>query len=345
MISQSNIRSDRKYDMKIDAKQLERTAMTALSKLTSQENAAQQVDLLLEADLRGVASHGMLRLPRIIRRIRNGVADPAQTGQHDWRGSALLQVDGRNGLGPIVANAAIAALESRISETGVAVAAIRNSNHLGMLGYYAERAALKGLTMIALTTSEALVHPWGGRRAMIGTNPIAIGLPAGRKGQADVFMMDAATSLVSMGEIHDHANRGMAIPDDWALDAEGRPTTDASAAKSGAIAPFGKAKGYALGLAFELLVTSLSRAAIGRDVTGTLDDTTTCNKGDLFILIDGPGYDLRPYLQALRDEAPAEGFTQVTIPGERGRAARDQRLRDGVDLPEPLWQEICDLAR
>ncbi|SEO29713.1 Malate/lactate/ureidoglycolate dehydrogenase, LDH2 family [Paracoccus alcaliphilus] len=331
--------------MKINVKQLERTAMTALSKLTSQENAAQQVDLLLEADLRGVASHGMLRLPRIIRRIRNGAADPAQTGQHAWRGSALLQVEGCDGLGPVVANAAIGALESRISETGVAVAAIRNSNHLGMLGYYAERAALKGLTMIALTTSEALVHPWGGRRAMIGTNPIAIGLPAGQKGQADVFMMDAATSLVSMGEIHDHANRDLPIPEDWALDAEGRPTTDASAAKAGAIAPFGKAKGYALGLAFELLVTSLSRAAIGRDVSGTLDDTATCNKGDLFILIDGPGHDLRPYLQALREEAPAEGFTQVTIPGERGRAARDQRLRDGVDLPEPLWREICDLAR
>lgn len=331
--------------MKIDVNGLRRSALAALSKLTTQENAAAQIDLLLEADLRGIASHGMLRLPRIIRRIRNGAADPTQTGVHNWRGSAFLQVDGRDGLGPVVANAAISALEVRLPDTGVAVAAIRNCNHLGMLGYYAERAAQKGFSMIALTTSEALVHPWGGRRAMIGTNPIAIGLPTGEKGQSEVFMMDAATSLVSMGEIHDHANRGMSIPKGWALDADGRSTADATAAKSGAIAPFGQAKGYALGLAFELLVTSLARAAIGRDVSGTLDDTTTCNKGDLFILIDGPGYDLRPYLQALRDETPAEGFLQVTIPGERSRAMRDQRLREGVDLPEPLWREIVDLAR
>lgn len=330
--------------MKIDANELRRTALAALSKLTTQQNAAAQVDLLLEADLRGIASHGMLRLPRIIRRIHNGAVDPTQTGAHSWRGSAFLQVDGGDGLGPVVANAAISALEGRLPETGVAVAAIRNCNHLGMLGYYAEQAARKGFAMIALTTSEALVHPWGGRRAMIGTNPIAIGLPADEIGKDELFMMDAATSLVSMGEIHDHANHGMPIPEGWALDADGRLTTDAEAAKSGAIAPFGQAKGYALGLAFELLVTSLSRAAIGRDVAGTLDDTAPCNKGDLFIMIDGPGYDLRPYLQALRDEAPAEGFDNVTIPGERGRAARDQRLREGVELPESLWREIGDLA-
>lgn len=319
--------------------------MTALTKYAGTENAALQVDLLLEGDLRGVSSHGLLRLPRIIRRIMSGAADPVQVGVHEWRGRAFLQTDGKSGLGPVVAGAAIEQLEARISETGIAIAAIRNCNHLGMLGYYAERAARKGYVMIALTTSEALVHPWGGTRAMIGTNPIAIGLPTGKKGEADVFMADAATSLVSMGEIHDHANRNEPIPPGWALDAQGRGTTDAEAAKSGAIAPFGGAKGYALGLAFELLVTSLTRAAIGRDVTGTLDDSSPCNKGDVFILIDGPDVDLRGYLQALRNEEPAEGFTQVTIPGERGRAARDLRLRDGIELPDALWQELRDFAR
>ncbi|PRX04699.1 UNVERIFIED_ORG: LDH2 family malate/lactate/ureidoglycolate dehydrogenase [Martelella mediterranea] len=327
--------------MIIDLETLRKTSVSALLNLTGPDHAAQQIDLLLDADLRGISSHGVLRLPRIAQRIRNGVTDPSQTGCHNWRGEGFLQVDGKRGLGPVVANAAIAALEDRVRRTGVAMAAITNSNHIGMLGYYCEAAALKGLSMIALSTSEALVHPWGGRRAMIGTNPVAIGLPVGG---GEIFMMDTATGLVSMGEIHDHANRSVPIPEGWALDGEGRPTTDAEAAKSGAIAPFGGPKGYALGLAFELLVSSLADAAIGRDVTGTLDDDTICNKGDVFILADGPVADMRPYLDAIRSEMPAEGFDRVLIPGERGRASRKTRAAAGIDLPETLWGDIRNLA-
>lgn len=317
------------------------TALAALTRVASAGHAKVQVDLLLEADLRGVPSHGMLRLPRIIARIASGATDPAATGMREWRGEAFLAVDGGRGLGPVVAEAAIADLSERVGRTGVAVAAIRNSNHIGMLGYYAEKAARAGHTMIALSTSEALVHPWGGRQAMLGTNPIAIGVPTG----GEPFMMDTATSLVSMGEIHDHANRGVPIPDHWALDAEGNPTSDAEAAKAGSIAPFGQAKGYALGLAFELLVTSLSGAAIGRDVKGTLDDTSICNKGDVFILIDGPRPDLQAYLEAIRTAEPAAGFDRVLVPGERGRATREKRLIEGVPIADDVWTKIQQLAQ
>lgn len=316
------------------------TAQQALARVAPHDHARIQVDLLLEADLRGVPSHGMLRLPRIIARIASGATDPESTGAHEWRGEAYLSVDGGRGLGPVVAERAIAALGERVSRTGIAVAAVRNSNHIGMLGYYAEKAALAGHTMIALSTSEALVHPWGGRKAMLGTNPIAVGVPTG----GEPFMMDTATSLVSMGEIHDHANRGVPIPGHWALDADGNPTTDAEAAKSGAIAPFGQAKGYALGLAFELLVTSLSNSAIGRDVKGTLDDTSVCNKGDVFILIDGPRPDLQVYLEAIRTAEPAAGFDRVLVPGERGRATRRQRLADGIPIADEVWTRIQKLA-
>ncbi len=314
--------------------------MAALSRVAPPDHAATQVDLLLEADLRGVPSHGMLRLPRVIARINSGATNPRSKGSHSWRGEAFLAVDGGQGLGPVVAEHAIAALSERVERTGIAVAAISNSNHIGMLGYYAEKAALAGHTMIALSTSEALVHPWGGRKAMLGTNPIAVGVPTG----GEPFMMDTATSLVSMGEIHDHANRGAPIPDHWALDADGNPTTDAQAAKAGAIAPFGQAKGYALGLAFELLVTSLSGAAIGRDVRGTLDDTSICNKGDVFILIDGPRPDLQAYLEAIRSAEPAAGFDAVLVPGERGRASRQKRLVEGVSIADDVWTKIQQLA-
>lgn len=325
----------------VDASHLRNLAARALERAdVPVDHAIEQLDLLMEAELRGVPSHGLLRLDRIIRRIGNGVTDPKARGKHVWRGSAFLAVDGERGLGPVVANRALDALKARARETGVAVAAIRNSNHIGMLGWYAERVAADGFTIIALSTSEALVHPWGARKAMLGTNPIAIGVPTG----GVPFMMDTATSLVSMGEIHDHANRRQAIPPHWAFDAEGNPTTDPEAAKKGSIAPFGEAKGYALGLAFELLVSSLAGAAIGRDVRGTLDDTSICSKGDVFIVIDGPCRDLQAYIEEIRNLEPAEGFSQVMIPGERGRACRDRRLKEGVPIADDVWERLQVLA-
>ncbi|HEV7276817.1 MAG TPA: Ldh family oxidoreductase [Devosiaceae bacterium] len=304
------------------------------------DNAAVQRDVLLEAELRGFASHGLLRLPRLIERIRNGVADPLATGAHQWRSHAFLSVDGERGLGPVVAMRALAAAGDRAKSQGVALAAISNSNHIGMLAYYAEHCVSLGQSVIALTTSEALVHPWGGRRAMIGTNPIAIGVPTG----GEPFVMDTATSVVAMGRIHDHANRGEPIPPDWALDEEGNPTTDPERAKHGAIAPFGGAKGFALGLAFELLVSSLTGAALGTGVRGTLDSTEVCNKGDVFIIIDGPAGRLVDYLDAIRAEQPAAGFEAVRIPGERGRASRRTTLERGLSVADEVWNRIIDMA-
>jgi L-2-hydroxycarboxylate dehydrogenase (NAD+) len=304
-------------------------------------NAVLQRDLLLDAEMRSIVSHGLLRLPRIVERIANGVTDPETQGKHQWRSPSFLHVDGQRGLGPVIAQSAIDALLERAQMQGVAVAAISNSNHIGMLGFYADRVAEAGKCLIAFSTSEALVHPWGGRRAMIGTNPIAIGLPTGD----GPFMMDTATSIVSMGEVHDHANRGAPIPLGWALDEAGNATTDAAAARAGAIAPFGGAKGYALGLAFELLVSSLAGSAIGRDVKGTLDSTHPASKADLFIVIDQPLSSVAAYLDLLRHEMPAEGFGEVRIPGERGRELRRRARENGVPVADVTWKAINDLAR
>lgn len=321
------------------------TALTALRAAGAPEaHARLQVEVLLEGELRGTPSHGLLRLPRLVRRIANGVIDPAASGRHAWRGPGFLAVDGERGLGPVVAARALDAIVERARETGVAVAAVANSNHLGMLAWYAERAAGAGLAAIALTTSEALVHPWGGRAAMIGTNPIAIGVPTAE----GAFVMDTATGVVSMGKIHDHAHRGLPLEPGWALDAEGEPTTDAERAKAGAIAPFGGAKGYALGLAVELLVAALTGSALGREVTGTLDDASACNKGDLFIVIDpgaaGQGQALAAYLDAIRRMPPAEGFDAVRVPGDRARATRAARAREGLPVADDVWTELQALA-
>ena len=304
-------------------------------------NAAVQAALLVDAQARGLASHGLMRLPRILERIANGVADPRATGVHEWRAPGVLKVDGQQGLGPVVALSALAAAVERARSQGVVVVSIAHSNHIGSLGFYAERMAAAGQCLLAFTTSEALVHPWGGRSAMLGTNPIAIGVPTG----GTPFVMDTATSIVSMGKIHDHAARGAPIPADWALDAEGNATTDAAKARDGAIAPFGGAKGYALGLAFELLVAGLAGAALGRAVKGTLDSTEPCTKADLFIVIDQPVAALDAYLALIREAPPAEGFSHIRIPGERGRALREERRRKGIPVNDALWARFQDLLQ
>jgi L-2-hydroxycarboxylate dehydrogenase (NAD+) len=330
--------------MKRDAESLRKTLRAVLEAHGVPEaHAVAQADLLLEAQMRGYPSHGLLRLPRIIERIINGVSSPVASGSHEWVGDSFLRVDGERGLGPVVALAALEALQDRARRTGIAIAAIRNSNHIGMLALYGERVAHGGQILIATTTSEALVHPWGGQRALIGTNPLCIAVP----GTPEALVLDMATSLVSMGKIHDHADRGEAIPAGWALDAEGRPTTDPRAAKAGAIAPFGGAKGYALGLALELLVTSLTASAIGTAVGGTLDSDSVCNKGDVFIVISprtsaAVTVALHDYLDEIRASA-APGSGPVTIPGDRSRAARERSVAEGVEVDNGLWQRILGL--
>jgi LDH2 family malate/lactate/ureidoglycolate dehydrogenase len=330
----------------IQVAEVERVALAALRGAgVGEEHARIQCELLIEAELRGVPSHGLLRLPRLVRRIANGVIDPHARGRHTWRAPAFLHVDGERGLGPVVARHALNAVMPRAREYGVAVAAVANSNHVAMLAWYVEAVAAQGLVCIALTTSEALVHPWGGRRAMIGTNPIAIGVPT-----ADgPFVIDTATGVVSMGKIHDHAHRGEPLQPGWALDAAGEPTTDAVAAKAGAIAPFGDAKGYALGLAFELLVTALAGSAIGEAVKGTLDADQVCNKGDVFIVLDPgrslPAQALSNYLDDIRAAEPAAGFDRVRVPGDRSRQARERHLADGLRVADEVWTELTALAQ
>ncbi|MGE4335596.1 MAG: Ldh family oxidoreductase [Pigmentiphaga sp.] len=334
-----------KQAVTIDYHEAQRIAKRALSAAgVPDAYVAIQVDLLIEAELCGRASHGLLRLPRIAQRIHNGVCDCHTTGTAHWKSEAFLEVNGRMGLGPVVACSALDLLSQRVKQTGIALAAIHNNNHLGMLGWYAERVAKEGRALIALSTSEALVHPWGGRKAMLGTNPIAVGVPA----QPHPFVIDMATSLVSMGQIHDYAHRGEPMPDTWALDANGEPTNDAVAARDGAIAPFGGPKGYALGLAFEVLVTSLSGAAIGTDIKGTLDATERCNKGDVFIMIDagvsGAAQRLSSYLEAIRNCPPSRPGTPVLVPGDRARMSRQRRLEEGIELSVPVWRDIVALA-
>lgn len=302
-----------------------------------------QADQLIEGELRGHPSHGLLRLPRVIERIRNGVSNPSTRGVHVWPADALLKVDGQAGLGPVIAASAIEAIVARAQRTGVATAVISRSNHLGMLSTYVEWMALQGFVGIAMTTSEALVHPWNGRRAMVGSNPLAIGVPA----EPGPLVLDMATSSVSMGRIHHYAAVGLALMDGWAIDANGEPTTDAEAAVGGALTPFG-AKGYALGVAIEAAVGALTDSALGQEVHGTLDSVLPCTKGDVFVAIRASDTDrsqaVSSFLNDVRRSPRQRADEPIRIPGDAARQARQRSLEAGIDIAPGLWRSIEALA-
>lgn len=310
------------------------------------EHAAAQTRLLIEADLRGRPSHGLQRLPTLVERIRRGLLQPAARPELTWRTPAFLSVDGHHGFGSVAAHAAIGALDEAARATGVAVAGIANASHIGMLAPYLEDICSRGRLGVALTTSEALVHPTGGRTALVGTNPIGIGVPAA----PEPFVLDMSTAAISAGEIIARAHRDVQLPPGRAVDETGTPTTDPHRALRGAISPFGGAKGYGLALGLELLVALLSRTELGDRVLGTLDARHPATKGDVLLVIDpqaaglpDPATYVAGYLEQLRTAPTAPGADRVLIPGDRMREERERRSRDGIDYPARLWRELSAL--
>jgi L-2-hydroxycarboxylate dehydrogenase (NAD+) len=304
-----------------------------------------QAGLLVEAELRGHPSHGLLRLPRLVDRINAGVADPVASGLHRWVAESFLEVDGQQGLGPVVAMSALNAITARARRTGVACAGVSRSNHLGMMALYAETIAEQGLVGICLTTSEAIVHPWGGREALLGTNPIAIGVPA----KPQPLVLDMATSAASMGKVHDYANRNLDLDLHWAVDADGNPTRSPAAAIAGSLTPFGGPKGFGLAIAFEVLIASLTNSALGRDVTGTLDAVHPSTKGDLFVVArppgDGRAHDIGTYLDLVRTSNRRQQEEPVRIPGDGSRSRRQRALEDGIEIPDEIWRSLLFYPR
>ena len=311
----------------------------------SERDAALQTELLLDGDLRGHGSHGVRRLRVLVERFRTGLIVTDPEIRIDWRTESFASIDGGWGFGAVVANAAIDAVVQRAETTGIAVAAVHGANHVGMLAPHVERIAAAGQIGIALTTSEALVHPWGGSRALVGTNPIGIAVPT----PGHPLVLDMSTASVSMGRILDHLGKDQPIPEGWAVDGDGRPTTDPAAASRGAISPFGGPKGYALGVAFEVLVAALTGTSMGTDVRGTLDTTEPTTKGDVFIAVSVERLGLTgalPAIGAYLDDLRSSGVdpsAPVTVPGDRSRELRSAQLETGVALHRSTWDDVLAL--
>jgi LDH2 family malate/lactate/ureidoglycolate dehydrogenase len=309
------------------------------------DDAQCQADILIEGELREQPSHGVGRLPVLVGRLRRGLIVSGATITPRWLTEAVVAIDGGRSFGPVAARGAIDAVIDRAGTSGVAIALVNNSNHIGMLAPYVERIAADSAIGLAFTTSEALVHPWGGTAPMVGTNPIAIAVPTTEA----PLVLDMSTAAVSMGKVLDHAARDLKVPLGWGVDADGRPTTDASALASGALAPFGGSKGYALAIALECLVGVLTGSALGPDVRGTLDAEFPATKGDVFMAIrlDRLGLtEMLPRVSAYLDLVRASGRRgAVSIPGDRARATRMRRATEGIPLSSRTWSALLDLHR
>lgn len=306
---------------------------------------------LVLADLRGVDSHGVLRVGVYVERLKRELINPAPKVRvlRETPGAALL--DGDNGMGPVVATAAMRLALEKARATGTGAVAVRRGNHYGMAAAYPMMALEQDCLGLTLTNGPALVAPWGGTRRIFGTNPLAIAVPAGRERPV---VLDMATTVVARGKIIKAAKEQQPIPAGWALDPAGRPTTDAAAALAGTPIPLGGYKGYGLMLVIEILSGVLAGAAVGPAVGELYDNPRRPQDiGHLFAALrleafgDPEAFKARmdALIQEIRSNPPAPGTERIYLPGEIEFETEARRRREGVPIGPALWEELAGLGR
>ena len=310
------------------------------------DDAVLVADSLVQADLWGHQSHGFLRLPWYAARLRSGamraVAEPVVLS--DTGPLALL--DGRDGIGQVLAERARRTAVERARVHGVGVVGVRNSNHFGTAMYFTRRAAADGCVAVLTTNASPAMAPWGGREKRLGTNPWSIAAPAPGGG---IVAVDIANTAVARGKVYLAKNRGEAIPEGWALTADGAPTTDPAQGVLGVILPMAGHKGYAITFLMDVLSGALTGSAVGTGVHGPYEAGERSGCGHLFLALDPEafgdraGYDerVRTLIDEVKDVPLAQGFDEVFYPGElEDRAEATNLAAGGVVLAD---RSLADL--
>src|SRR3954447_16587842 len=307
-------------------------------------------DSLVQADLWGHSSHGLLRLPWYAARLRSGAmvsrTDPAVLAD----AGALVLLDGRDGIGQVLTERARTLAVERARRHGVGLVGVRNSNHFGTAMYFTRRAAADGCVAMLTTNASPAMAPWGGREKVLGTNPWSIAAPAGG---GRVVAVDIANTAVARGKIYLAENRGEAIPDSWALSADGAPTTDPAEGVLGVILPMAGHKGYAISFLMDVLSGALTGSGVGTDVHGPYEPAARSGAGHLFLALDPDafgdraGYEsrVRQLIDEVKDVPLAQGFDEVFYPGEvEDRAEAANLAAGGVVLAEQSLADLRALA-
>lgn len=301
---------------------------------TSAGNAASVAKALVAAEIDGQKGHGLSRVPGYAAQVRRGKVDGKAVATARQTRTGTLAIDAAHGFAYPALDLAAARLPSLARDGGIAAAGIFRSHHAGALGLVAERIAETGLVALLFANTPVAMAPWGGRRGLLGTNPIAFAAP--RAGGWPV-VIDLALSEVARGKILTAAQKGEPIPAGWAVDKEGRQTTDARAALEGTLSPTGGAKGAALALMVELLAAAVTGAHFAGEASSFLDaEGGPPSTGQLVVAIDasglGAGNNLAARVGMLADLIEAEPGAR--LPGTRKHALRENARRLGVEIDQ-----------
>src|SRR3954451_11058935 len=316
------------------------------------EDAGVCARLMGEADLTGADAHGVFRLPQYVRRLKAGGFNKRANITMTRSAPATALVDGDNAMGHLVMSRAAETAIALARETGVAWVGVRRSDHAGPAGLYAEMPAAQGMIgLYAAVANANHMAVWGGADPLLGTNPLAIGVPSG----AGPVVLDMATTVVSYGTVKNYALQGKSMQPGWMVNtATGEDILDARHAAEGLLLPIGGYKGLGLAIMLGLLAGPLNRAAFGRDVVDfNADDASETNTGHFIIALDIRRFlpladykaEVDRHIRELKGSKRLPGVEEIRMPGERRLACRNDRLRNGVPLSAALVAQLDKLAK
>jgi len=318
----------------------------------SGEDAVLLTDSLIEANLRGVDTHGITRMLCVyVKRMQVGVVNPKTQLQVVREHASTALIHCKNGIGQVASNVAMRMAIEKAKKTGVAFVATTHSNHYGAAAYWAMMALDHGMIGLSSTNAPAVVAPTGGRTPMLGTNPFAVAIPAG---QEQPMVLDLATTVVARGRILLHAKQDKPLEPGWAFDELGRPTVDPHAAVKGLLAPIGGYKGYGIALAIDLLCGVMTGSNYGTHFPGFLADNMTepTDVGSIFAALNVESFMDAPEFKAGMDKAireiktsvKADGVKRIYIPGEIEFETKAERLKNGIPIPEAVVKDFVALG-
>jgi LDH2 family malate/lactate/ureidoglycolate dehydrogenase len=331
---------------RIDAQALLTFATAAYEKVgMPHEDARLIADTLVQADLWGHQSHGVMRLAWYTARIQNGVAKPVATPEYLTDMGAVAVIDGHDSMGQVLTAMAAKDAIARAKQHGIGAVALRNSNHFGTAMYYTLMAPPEGCILFLATNGSPAMAPWGGKKKLVGNNPWSWAAPAGKHAP---YVLDIANTSVARGKIYLARQKNQPIPADWALDAEGQVTTDPVAAISGLLQPMAGHKGYGISLTMDVLSGILTGSQFGPGVFGPYQAEKKSGAGHLLIALNVEAFQpldqfnarMEAMIAGIKAVPLAKGVNEVFYPGEI-EARNDRRFRaEGLTIPADTIAEL-----
>jgi (2R)-3-sulfolactate dehydrogenase (NADP+) len=309
---------------------------------TSEANARSVTRSVVAAELDGIHSHGLARLPTYCEHARCGKIDGQASPAVEQVAPAALRADANDGFAHPAIDLGFSALIELAKTNGMAGLSVTNSYNCGVLGYHVETLASAGLVALGYTNAPASIAPAGGKKAVFGTNPVACAAPDGKGGVS--FVIDQSSSVIARSEVMVHAASGKPIPEGWAYDSEGRPTTDPAAAMKGTMVPAGGYKGAGTALIVELMAAALSGATLSAKASSFGGNEGGSPRTGQFFIAINPG----PFSGGNFEVRMADLVSEITgqqgarLPGSRRRDARAQITRDGVTFAKSLHEKLLE---